>query len=55
MLEPGHQEQILIPSNGQTEVTNRNLLKIIKAWLVGVKGVWPKELPRVLWAYRTIA
>ena len=39
-------------ANGQTKVTNRTLLKIIKAWLVGVKGVWPEELPGVLWAYR---
>ena len=34
---------------------NRTLLKIIKARLVGVKGVWPEELPIVLWAYRTTA
>ena len=27
---------------------------IIKTWLEGVKGVWPNELPGVLWAYRTI-
>ena len=31
------------------------MLKIIKTWLVGAKGVWPEELPSVLWAYRTIA
>ena len=47
---PGHPQ-----ANGQTEVTNRTLLKIIKAWLVGVKGAWPEELPSVLWAYRTTA
>jgi len=29
------------------------LLKIIKTRLEGAKGVWPNELPRVLWAYRT--
>ena len=34
-------------------MTNRSLLKIIKTWLEGVKGAWPKELPNVLWAYRT--
>ena len=34
---------------------NRTLLKIIKAQLVGAKGAWPKELPIVLWAYRTTA
>ena len=37
------------------EVTNRTLLKIIKARLVGAKGAWPEELPIVLWAYGTIA
>ena len=30
------------------------MLKIIKTWLEGAKGVWPDELPGVLWAYRTI-
>ena len=39
-------------ANGQTDVTNRTLLKNIKAQLVGAKGAWPKELPSVLWAYR---
>ena len=39
--------------NGQAEVANRSLLKIIKTWLEGANGVWPDELPRVLWAYRT--
>ena len=32
---------------------NRSLLKIIKTWLEGAKGIWPNELPSVLWAYRT--
>ena len=36
-------------------MTNRILLKIIKAKLDDAKGAWPKELPNVLWAYRTIA
>ena len=40
--------------NGQAEVANRSLLKIIKTRLEGAKGVWPDELPGVLWAYRTI-
>ena len=40
-------------ANGQVEVTNRSLLKIIKTWLEGAKGLWPDELPSVLWAYRT--
>ena len=42
-------------ANGQTEVTNRTLLKIIKTKLDGAKGAWPEELPNVLWAYRTTA
>ena len=28
------------------------MLKIIKAWLEGAKGVWPDELPGVLLAYK---
>jgi len=40
-------------ANGQAEVTNRSLLKIIKTRLEGAKGVWPDKLPGVLWAYRT--
>ena len=39
-------------ANGQTEVTNRTLLKLIKTRLVGEKGAWPDELPGVLWAYQ---
>ena len=35
------------------KVTNRTLLKIIKTNLDDAKGVWPEELPNVLWAYRT--
>ena len=42
-------------ANGQVEVTNRSLLKIIKTQLEGAKGIWPDELPSVLWAYRTTA
>ena len=40
-------------ANGQTKVTNRTLLKIIKTKLDNAKGAWPEELPNVLWAYRT--
>ena len=29
------------------------MLKIIKVWLEEAKGAWPKELPNVLWAYKT--
>ena len=45
---PGHSQ-----ANGQTEVTNRTLLKIIKTKLDDAKGIWPEKLPNVLWAYRT--
>ena len=38
--------------NGEAEVTNQCLLKIIKTWLEGAKRVWPDELLGVLWAYR---
>ena len=40
-------------ANRQVEVTNRSLLKIIKTRLKRAKGIWPKELPSILWAYRT--
>ena len=45
---PGHPQ-----ANEQVEVTNRSLLKLIKTWLEGVKGLWPEALPSILWAYRT--
>ena len=31
------------------------MLKIIKTRLEGAKGIWPDELPSVLWVYRTTA
>ena len=31
------------------------MLKIIKTRLEGAKGIWPEELPSILWAYRTTA
>ena len=40
-------------ANGQVEIMNWTLLKIIKTRLEGAKGIWPDELPSVLWAYRT--
>ena len=43
-----------LQANGQAEVANRSLLKIIKTRFEGAKGVCPDELPGVLWAYRTI-
>ena len=42
-------------ANGQVEVMNRSLLKIIKTRLDGAKGIWPDELPSILWAYQTTA
>ena len=42
-------------ANGEIEVMNQTLLKIIKARLVEVKGVWPEELPNILWVYKTTA
>ena len=41
--------------NGQVEVTNRSLLKIIKTRLEGAKGIWLEELSSILWAYWTTA
>ena len=38
-------------ANGQVEVTNQSLLKIIKTRLEGPKGIWPDELPRILRAH----
>ena len=42
-------------ANEQVEVTNWTLLKIIKTRLEGATGIWPDELPSILWAYYTIA
>ena len=59
MFRLGYQKSILFvghpQANGQTEVMNRTLLRIIKAKLDEAKGAWPEELPNVLWAYKTIA
>ena len=41
-------------ANRQVEVTNQSLLKIIKTRLQEAKGIWPEELPSILWAYRTM-
>ena len=37
-----------LQANGQVEVTNRSLLKIIKTRLEGAKGIWPEEFPSIL-------
>ena len=49
-LSPTHPQ-----ANGQVEVMNQSLLKIIKTQLEGAKGIWPNELPSVLSVYRTTA
>ena len=48
-------EYFIVYISCTSKVTNRTLLKIIKTRLEGAKGIWPDELPSVLWAYRTIA
>ena len=40
-------------SNGQEKASNKTLLSALKKRLQLTKGKWVKELPRVLWAYRT--
>ncbi|XP_073124204.1 uncharacterized protein [Henckelia pumila] len=40
-------------SNGQTEVTNRTIIRSLQARLYGVGKNWVDEIPGVLWAYRT--
>ena len=42
-------------ANGQVEVMNWSLLKIIKTRLEGAKGIWPDKLPSVPWVYHTTA
>ena len=37
-----------LQANGQVEVTDQSLLKIIKTRLEGAKGIWPEELPSIL-------
>ena len=49
-----HYSSLAHSANGQVEVTNQSLLKIIKTRLEGAKGIWPDELPSVLWAHRTM-
>ena len=42
-------------SNGLAEASNKTLLTALKKRLDSTRGKWVDELPRVLWAYRTIA
>ena len=39
-------------SNGQVQATNKTIVNRSKRRLEGAKGMWAKELPNVLWAYR---
>ncbi|GFS41656.1 hypothetical protein Acr_00g0075590 [Actinidia rufa] len=45
---PGHPQ-----ANGQVEVTNRTILKNLKARLERSKSEWAEDLPSILWAYHT--
>ncbi|XP_042446280.1 uncharacterized protein LOC122031200 [Zingiber officinale] len=38
--------------NGQAEVTNWEILRVLHAWLDYMGGSWVDELPSVLWALR---
>ena len=40
-------------ANGQTEVTNRTIVRGLAHRLEQARGLWVEELPSVLWAYRT--
>nr|XP_033513762.1 uncharacterized protein LOC117278394 [Nicotiana tomentosiformis] len=42
-------------ANGQEELTNKVIIQNLKKRLEAAKGKWLKELPGVLWAYRTTA
>ncbi|GFZ05308.1 hypothetical protein Acr_17g0008800 [Actinidia rufa] len=39
--------------NGQVEVTNRTILKNLKAMFKKLKSEWIEDLPSILWAYHT--
>ena len=43
-----------LQSNGQVEAVNKTLKHNLKAKLESHKGVWPEELPHVLWPYHTM-
>ncbi|GFY91031.1 hypothetical protein Acr_07g0012270 [Actinidia rufa] len=45
---PGHPQ-----ANGQVEVTNRTILRNLKARLDRSKSEWAEDLPCILWAYHT--
>ncbi|XP_042410364.1 uncharacterized protein LOC121999798 [Zingiber officinale] len=43
----------LLEGNGQVEVINREILRVLRARLDHMGGSWVDELPGVLWALRT--
>ena len=45
---PGHPQ-----ANGQVEVTNKTILRNLKARLERSKGKWTEDFPSILWAYHT--
>ena len=45
---PGHPQ-----ANGQVEITNRTILRNLKARLDRSKSEWAENLPSILWAYHT--
>ncbi|GFZ03434.1 hypothetical protein Acr_16g0000580 [Actinidia rufa] len=47
-FSPGHPQ-----ANGQVEVTNRTILRNLKARLERSKSEWAEDLPSILWAYHT--
>ncbi|XP_019260017.1 PREDICTED: uncharacterized protein LOC109238046 [Nicotiana attenuata] len=42
-----------LAGNGQAESSNKSILFIMKKKIEDAKGLWPKILLEVLWAYRT--
>ncbi|GFY80997.1 hypothetical protein Acr_01g0008060 [Actinidia rufa] len=44
---------VILNANGQVEVTNRTILRNLKARLERSKSEWAKNLPSILWAYHT--
>ena len=52
-IKNGYSTATYPQSNGQAKATNKTIVNELKKRLDIVKGRWAKELPNVLWAYRT--
>ncbi|XP_042467301.1 uncharacterized protein LOC122050465 [Zingiber officinale] len=52
-ITPIDAQQAIEQSNGQAEVTNREVLRILRVRLDHLGGSWVDELPGILWALRT--